>query len=57
MYNSCLILSGTIEILLIISLIVLVFKTGSFLELSAKIDALNCIKSLELAFKNSSISS
>ena len=57
MYNSCLILSGIIEILLIISLIVLVFKTGSFLELSAKIDALNCIKSLELAFKNSSISS
>jgi len=57
MYNSCLILSGIIEILLIISLIVLVFKTGSFLELSAKIDALNCMKSLELAFKNSSISS
>ena len=50
-YISCLILSGIIEILLIISLIVFALEIGSFFEFRAKIDALYCIKSCELFFK------
>ena len=51
MYISCLILSGIIEILLIISLIVFALEIGSFFEFKAKIDALYCMKSCELFFK------
>jgi len=40
-YISCLILSGIVEILVTISLIVFAFKIGSSVLLFAKIEALN----------------